>query len=466
MLRLPSRYAIYLGLMATFALAVSPGCSRQPNRPGRVIGPNSTAQEILPNTTVGSNTTATAQFPVDSDFPSDLPVMEPRFESLFDGRTLAGWRIADKFDFKHHGTVRVQTGAVRLEAGEPATGIAYTGEFPRIGYMLRFEAQRVRGSDFFCGLTFPVGDSACTLILGGWGGSVVGLSNVDNQAADENVTTTYMDFENGRWYDVRVRVSRQQIRVFIDGEDVISLATKDHEFSIWPEQEPMLPLGISTWNTTAALRGMRVRAMGGGQGASSRVGREPSEWTNMLAGDDLGGWKVTQFGGQGEITIKDGLLTLGFTDGATGVTWKDDFPRTNYEISLQAQRVDGNDFFCGLTFPVGKDPCSLIVGGWGGTVVGLSSIDGKDASENDTTRYLSFKSKTWYTIRLRVTPARIEAWIDDKQVVDQPLADKKISIRPEVDLSQPLGICSWCTTAAIKDFKYRTFDGKSEQSEE
>ena len=50
----------------------------------------------------------------------------------------------------------------------------------------------------------------------------------------------------------------------------------------------------------------------------------------------------------------------------TGITWTNEMPRMGYEISLEAMRVEGSDFFCGLTFPVGKDYLSLIVGGWGG----------------------------------------------------------------------------------------------------
>ena len=64
---------------------------------------------------------------------------------------------------------------------------------------------------------------------------------------------------------------------------------------------------------------------------------------------------------------------------------KETFPKVDYEVNLDAKRVAGNDFFCGITFPVGKRFCSLIVGGWGGATVGLSSIDGKDAAENETT---------------------------------------------------------------------------------
>jgi hypothetical protein len=144
-----------------------------------------------------------------------------------------------------------------------------------------------------------------------------------------------------------------------------------------------------------------------------------------------------------------------FGDDLTGITIDRDFPTMDYEIRLQAMRVEGNDFFCGLTFPYGESPCSLIVGGWGGVVVGLSSIDRRDASENETTTIQSFDRNTWYRIRLKVTKEKIEAWIDDKQVVDQPTAGHKISIRPEVDPSRPLGIACWRTKAALKNIEFR-----------
>jgi len=118
-------------------------------------------------------------------------------------------------------------------------------------------------------------------------------------------------------------------------------------------------------------------------------------------------------------------------------------------------RVEGNDFFCGMTFPVGKVPCTLIVGGWGGTVVGLSSIDGKDASENETTRYMKFDSDRWYKIKLRVTEEKIEAWIDDELIVNFTIDGKRLSIRPEVELSKPFGIASWQTTAALRNIRVR-----------
>ncbi len=192
--------------------------------------------------------------------------------------------------------------------------------------------------------------------------------------------------------------------------------------------------------------------------ASPKKSDAKEKWIPLFDGKSLAGWKVPNFGTQGEVEVEDGKIILGFGDGCTGVTWTKDFPKWNYEVRCDAMRVDGNDFFCGMTFPVGDDPCSLIVGGWGGTVVGLSSIDGYDAANNETASGREFKEKQWYTIRVRVTKERIECWIDKDRVVDLPLKDRKISIRPEVDLSKPFGIASWRTTAALKNIEFRKLE--------
>jgi hypothetical protein len=177
---------------------------------------------------------------------------------------------------------------------------------------------------------------------------------------------------------------------------------------------------------------------------------------SLFDGKSLAGWKKTAFGGEAEVEVKDGRIVMAAGSPMTGITWTREFPKIDYEISLEAMRVDGSDFFCGLTFPVGESPCSFIVGGWGGGVVGLSSIDGSDASENETTRYQEFESGRWYAIRVRVAKNKIEAWIDKTQMVDLDTKDRRISIRVEVELSRPVGISCFATTAALRDIKVRT----------
>ncbi|MBP8959781.1 MAG: DUF1080 domain-containing protein [Bacteroidales bacterium] len=177
--------------------------------------------------------------------------------------------------------------------------------------------------------------------------------------------------------------------------------------------------------------------------------------TYIFNGRTLDGWEITNFGPQGPVEVSGGQIILGMGEGCTGITYKKKFPEINYEVSLEAMRITGNDFFCGMTFPVGKEYCTLIVGGWGGTVVGLSCIDGMDASENETTRLMSFENDRWYNIKVRTTEEKIEAWIDNEKVVDFSIGNKRLSLRPEVELSKPFGIASWCTTAAIKNIRLK-----------
>ena len=177
------------------------------------------------------------------------------------------------------------------------------------------------------------------------------------------------------------------------------------------------------------------------------------ETRTLFNGVTLDGWKITDFGTQGSVTVQDGVLVLGMGEGATGITWEGEFPTMNYQITLQAKRVSGNDFFCGMTFPVNDSFLTLVVGGWGGFVVGLSCLDGLDASENETSAMKNFENNRWYSIRLQVLQNIVKVWIDDINVINCDTQDRELSLRPEVLLSRPFGIASWYTRAALKNIK-------------
>lgn len=182
---------------------------------------------------------------------------------------------------------------------------------------------------------------------------------------------------------------------------------------------------------------------------------DPGEEISLFDGQALGSWEVTDFGGQGQVHVKDEAIYMEMGSYMTGITWTGPVVRMDYEITLDAMRVEGNDFFCGLTFPVGDRPCSLILGGWGGTVCGLSNIDYYDASENETTRIVGFDNGQWYHVRLRVRPNRIQAWLDGEELVDIETTGRHIDIRSEVDLSQPLGVATWVTAGAVKNIRLK-----------
>ena len=176
--------------------------------------------------------------------------------------------------------------------------------------------------------------------------------------------------------------------------------------------------------------------------------------TSLFDGKTLEGWQVTPFGGHGDVEVKEGGILVLNQGMLTGVTYTNTLPTEDYEVSLEARRMLGNDFFCGLTFPVGKSYCSWIIGGWGGAVVGLSSINGEDAAHNATTLYKRFEKERWYKLRLRVTTSAITAWIDDEKLVDADIRGKQISLRSgEIELSKPFGIAAWSTTAELRNIK-------------
>lgn len=183
-------------------------------------------------------------------------------------------------------------------------------------------------------------------------------------------------------------------------------------------------------------------------------------WTSLFDGKSLRGWTRTDFSTLGDVRVENpfrggsGAIVVALAEELNGVNRTRPAPKTNYEVSLEAMRLAGHDFFCALTFPVGEAAATFVVGGWSGSVVGISCIDGADASVNETTRIMDFDQNRWYRIRVRVTPAKIEGWIDEKKVADVVLAGRKISLRPgEIERSLPFGLAAWHTSAAWRDIR-------------
>lgn len=177
---------------------------------------------------------------------------------LFDGATLDGWHVTR---FGGEGEVRVESGAIFLEIGNPMTGVHAQQPPPTGNYELEVVAARMDGVDFFCGLTFPVGESFLTLVLGGWGGSTCGLSSIDDEDAANNATMRLKGFESGRDYTVLVRVDRDQVEVLLDGEPFTSTKRTDAAFSLRPEVEICRPLGIASFGTVARIKSLRWRPL-------------------------------------------------------------------------------------------------------------------------------------------------------------------------------------------------------------
>jgi hypothetical protein len=179
------------------------------------------------------------------------------------------------------------------------------------------------------------------------------------------------------------------------------------------------------------------------------------QWRPMFDGKSLDGWKESPFVARGKVTLDQGKIILG-TGYITGITWTRDFPTANYEIRYEAARIQGSDFFGALTFPVHKSFCTFINGGWGGMIVGLSSLDLMDASENETRVFMTFNPGQWYSFRLRVTDYTIDVWVDEEPIISVNFNGREVGLRPgEIENSKPLGFASFRTVGALRNIEYR-----------
>jgi hypothetical protein len=154
-----------------------------------------------------------------------------------------------------------------------------------------------------------------------------------------------------------------------------------------------------------------------------------------------------------------GIFRLAFGESLSAVKWTGPAPTLPFEVEWQARRVDGTDFFSALTFPArpSGECLTWVVGGWGGGLVGISSIDDRDASENETARPMRFEKGRWYSLKLRRAGEQLTAWIDGTPVVELDSTGRKLSLRPgPIDCCAPFGLATWQSTGEFKDLRWRT----------
>lgn len=181
-------------------------------------------------------------------------------------------------------------------------------------------------------------------------------------------------------------------------------------------------------------------------------------WTPMFDGKTLEQWEFIDFAGGEASFVTNGVMVIPGGLELSGLRYTGKTPTNHYEVEFEAKRVAGSDFFGALTFPLGSNSATLVIGGWGGGVIGISSIDRLDAAENETTEYINFINKTWYKVRLRISSEALVFWLDDKQIFDVDLTNRSVGMRAgEIEASAPFGLSTFMTTGHLRHIRYRSF---------
>jgi len=184
----------------------------------------------------------------------------------------------------------------------------------------------------------------------------------------------------------------------------------------------------------------------------------PPEARALFDGKTLEGWQKTDYYKADTVNVRadGGAIVLPVGDALSGVTsTRKDLPTADYELSYEAMRTEGGDFFAAATFPVRDGFLTFVNGGWGGNITGLSCIDGADASENETTTGFTYKNQTWYRFRIRVTADAVRCWIDDKEIVKADVRNRELTTRIQVRASEPLGFSAWESAGAVRKIMLR-----------
>jgi hypothetical protein len=177
-----------------------------------------------------------------------------------------------------------------------------------------------------------------------------------------------------------------------------------------------------------------------------------AETVALFNGKDLSGWKAADIWGNGKVeALSNGVVSCGIGKPLTGLAYTNTFPTMSYEVKMEALRKEGSDFFVAMTIPVESNACTIVIGGWGGNLCGISSINIMDASENQYSEGVVFKNDVWYTLRVRVTPGLLEVFLNDTLYTAKvPFESSSVfTLRAgsDIDKTKPFGLATYETKA-------------------
>ena len=284
------------------------------------------------------------------------------WRDLFDGKTLDGWRTPKSGAFVN-GKAEVKDHCIALQAESDGAGIAATQPVPAVGYEVTADATRSGGRGDFCTLVFPIAGQQCVLYVGGAEeGNAFALGYVDGSRFADDELTRRVDYERGRYYRIRLRVMPDTVRAWLDGEEMLDLATEGRRLEVGTYVPELVPFGVYAWNSQALIRSIRIRELKTssiaphpnhlpeGEGTLAHQARlpdgtkepqkllgllEPGQWVSLFDGKTLAGWAPAEKKDDPsapKARVEEGRIV--FSPGST-LAWTGPLPKVDYELALE-----------------------------------------------------------------------------------------------------------------------------------
>jgi WD40 repeat protein len=191
---------------------------------------------------------------------------------------------------------------------------------------------------------------------------------------------------------------------------------------------------------------------------------ERGVWASLFDGKTLRGWRVVadeDFFGRWQVVGEPGRIVLHKPPGRAALAWMGEFPSCDYELSLEIMRESGGEL-CELLLPVGSERCGWNIDGWGGGQTGLSIVDGVAGHVNDTNRKMTCRDRQWHTVRVRVTAAKVEGWLDGEKLIDLSRDGRRLTQPFWIPVREPFAVTAWSTALSIRNIRVRRLAGEPE----